>query len=118
MKNDLSEKVSTGVVIGGAIFMVLFIFVLFGLYGAWAGAFVGVKLWAWFVAPVFGLPLLTLPQAFGISLLCHFWTWQHFSSKCKDERPAGERIGELVGLVAAPWVTLLFGWVCKTYFLS
>ena len=113
-----SEKFALGLVVTGTVIGVLILFALMGLYGAWAGAFVGVKLWAWFVVPIFGLPALTLPQAFGLSLLCHFWTWQHFSAKCKDERPIGEKVAEVVGLLIAPWFTLLMAWICHTYFMG
>lgn len=116
--NNTSDKIVMGAAVGAGIFVVAILFVLFALYGAWAAAFVGVKLWAWFVVPVFGLPLLTLPQAFGLSLLCHYWTWQHISIKCKDERPVAERIAEVAGLLIAPWFTLLLGWICKAYFLG
>lgn len=116
--NRNSEKLTNGIIVTSTVVGVLVLFLLMGLYGSWAAAFVGVRLWAWFVVPVFGLPLLTLPQAYGLSLLCHFWTWQHFSSKCKDERTWKEHLGEAIGLLIAPWFTLLVGWVCKAYFLG
>lgn len=116
--NDTSEKVALGFAVTGGVVLVLLIAALFGLYGAWAAAYVGVHLWAWFVVPVFGLPMLTLPQAFGLSLLCHYWTWQHFSQHTKDERPLSERVSELAGLVIMPWFVLLMGWICKAYFMG
>lgn len=52
----------------GIMFSVLFVL-------AWAAlvdGFVFVKLWLWFVIPVFGLPILSIPTAIGIGLLVEF----------------------------------------------
>lgn len=42
--------------------------VVIGLLSIWEG-FVLTKLWAWFVVPTFGLPVLTIPIAIGLALL-------------------------------------------------
>ncbi len=41
----------------------------------WRG-FVLIKLWAWFVIPLFALPVLSLPAAMGISLVVGYLTHQ------------------------------------------
>jgi len=46
-----------------------------GLLSVWEG-FVFLKLWAWFVVPTFGLPMLTIPVAIGLALLIGFLTHQ------------------------------------------
>ena len=40
-----------------------------GLLTLTVKAFVLVKMWAWFIAPYFGLPILSIPLAIGISLI-------------------------------------------------
>lgn len=86
------------------------------LYGAWAGAFVGSHLWLWFVVPTFGLAPLTMPQAFGISLLISFWTY-HFKAGHKDEREFKEKAAEIIGICLMPWITLLIGFICYHFFM-
>jgi len=100
-----------GLTVVGLIFIPLF------LYSAWAGAFVGVKLWAWFVVPVFGFKAVTLPQAFGLSLLIGYWTKQHFNNHAKDERDVTTKAVEFCSLLAYPWLVLLFGFICKSYWM-
>lgn len=97
---------------------VLLLFVVLSIYGVWAGAFVGSHLWAWFVSPVFGLPLLTKAQAWGIALLTGYWTHQHITIPIKDERPLSEKVAQIVGLMLYPWFILLIGYVCHRFFLS
>lgn len=46
-----------------------------GLLSIWEG-FVFMKMWAWFVVPIFGLPAITIPVAIGIALLIGFLTHQ------------------------------------------
>ncbi|UFP97193.1 hypothetical protein [Gloeobacter morelensis] len=46
----------------------LFVSLLVGLYGAWLFTYV----WFWFVCPVFGVPALTVAQAYGLQLVFLF----------------------------------------------
>lgn len=48
-------------------------------------AFVLIKLWEWFVVPTFGLSLLNIPQAVGISLIAAILTHQDIPSQADDE---------------------------------
>jgi hypothetical protein len=116
MKNT-EESWSEGFMIVGAIMLGLVLVGLVALYASWVAAFVGVKLWTWFIIPIFGLPSLSLSQAFGVSLLFRFWTYQHFTSKCKDERSEREKYGEYFGVLISPWIVLLLGWVCHSFFM-
>ena len=84
-------------------------------YMVWAGALIGSTLWAWFVAPFVGFTL-TKAQAWGIALLVSFWTFHYKSVPLKDEREWKEKIGELIGLLCYPWLVLLFGWICHSWF--
>lgn len=92
-------------------------FVLLFLYGAWANAFVATYLWLWFVAPTFGLVPLTLPIAFGISLLIGFWTYQYNPWKGEDERDSTAKMIDLLAILFRPWFCLLLGWVCHYFFM-
>ncbi len=77
----------------------LLIFVLLMLYSSWATAFVGVHLWIWFIVPaVFHVFVLTMPQAFGLSLLIGYLTYQ-FHQGTKDERDIKEKVIKLVTLL-------------------
>ena len=66
--------------------------------------FVLVKIWGWFIVPLFHLPVLTLLPAIGLALVVGFMTYQYQYSK--DERcgstwrgDSGER--DLSGVVEA-----------------
>lgn len=89
---------------------------LVALYSAWAGAFVGVHLWIWFVVPIFHIAPLTMPQAFGLAMLINFWTY-HFKAGVKDVRENKEKYIELIGIVIFPWSTLLTGYICHQFFM-
>lgn len=87
------------------------------VYGIWANAYVGSTIWAWFIVPTFGLPALTMPQAWGVSLLVSMWTKQIHTCKSADERTTAEKIGEMIGAMIGPWAFLLFGWICHNFFM-
>lgn len=112
MKESTSFSVIIAAILGGAV-------LFFGLmaYGVIASAFVGAKLWAWFMVPAFGLAPLTMAKAYGISLLTHFWTY-NYKSGHKDDRETTQKVCEFVGILIAPWITLFFGWVCHAYFMN
>lgn len=87
------------------------------LYGAFAMGFVGMKLWAWFIVPVFGLPALTWGQAYGIALLVGLFTHQVHLPTNKDERTTTEKAVHAIGACLIPWACLLFGYLGKIWFL-
>jgi hypothetical protein len=66
-------------------FFVLFIGLMFlsTIFNAW----VLVILWGWFVVPTFGLPVLTIVKAVGISLVVKFMTYKSTSSDDEDAGP-------------------------------
>jgi hypothetical protein len=61
IKNLKKSKMETfGKIVGGILMMIIGIII---------GGFILMKTWAWFIVPVFPtLPVLTLPQAIGISV--------------------------------------------------
>lgn len=68
-------------------------------------AFVIQQLWSWYIVPGFHAPDITLPVAFGVSLLLGYLMPQ---ARCTDERDNSEKIGVTI---AIPAFTLLVGWI-------
>lgn len=81
------------------------------LYGVFAAGYVGMKLWAWYIVPVFGLPALKIVQAWGIALLTALWTHQSFTNTNEDERTTGQKVTYAIAVLLSPWFTLLVGWI-------
>jgi hypothetical protein len=63
-------------------------------------------LWRWYVAPIFGLPALSIVQAFGLSILVGCMSHQHRSSDRKAE-------AKDLWLVFNPLAYLAFGWLAR-----
>jgi len=96
-----------------AVFGVLAVLVLSVVWGGfWVGLTLSV-LWGWFAVPLFGLPVLTVWQAYGLALIC-FALRQHQVKKSEDS--VGAAIGKAV--ITSPFVTGLMlgvGWCVKTW---
>lgn len=103
--------------ISSGVLAVIASFSLMYLYSAFVSAFVVSHLWLWFVVPIFGVSVLSFPQAFGLSLLVNYWTFQHFSQHIRDTRTWKEKIPETLGLLSRPWFILLVGWACYHFFI-
>lgn len=92
------------------------VFAVFALAIVWGGFWVGLTLsvlWGWFAVPLFGLPVLTVWQAYGLALIC-FTLRQHRHKKTDDS--FGVAIGK--ALIASPLlcgVMLGVGWGVKTW---
>ncbi len=73
------------------------------------------KLWAWFVVPLFRLPALTLLPAIGLSLVVSFLTFQVPPFTPSPEPDAKQNTTNLEALgeamVNRPLFVLGFGWV-------
>lgn len=57
-----------------AIAAIVGVFAVVGLSVVWGGFWVGLTLsvlWGWFAVPLFGLPVLTVWQAYGLSLIAY-----------------------------------------------
>lgn len=111
--NLISEGVKSVFILLGVLLMVWLAF----LYGAFAMGFVGMKLWSWFIVPVFGLPALTWGQAYGIALFVGLLTHQFHHPTNKDERTTQEKATHVIGNLLVPWTCLLFGYLGKIWFL-
>jgi hypothetical protein len=103
----------------GAAFLVLIgVFALTALlwvYGIFAYGYVAVKLWAWFVVPVFH-PEYTfgILQAAGLFMFVRFFTNNHTAKiDSTDERPVSDKVAEAFVPIIIPWATLLLAWILK-----
>lgn len=68
-------------------------------------------LWRWYAAPIFGLPVLTLWQAFGISLILSAAVSRHAVDEAKSDLAI---VSKVVGTVIfRPLFLLAIGWIVK-----
>lgn len=98
-----------------------FLVIVFGLlittaiiaYGTWANAVVLTYLWQWFVTPVFsGVPdHLTTLQAAGLGLIISYLTKQNIKQPENEKESKTIKYARAVLAFAAPWITLLVGYV-------
>ena len=84
-------------------------------YGVWAYAFVGLKMWMWFLIPALHIEPITLYQCMGIMFLVRLFTSENpFAlsdsiANCKDNPT--EAAVRIFGILAHPWMLLLFAYV-------
>lgn len=82
----------------------------------WGGFWMGLSLsvlWGWFAAPLFGLPLLTIWQAYGLVLVCRVLQ-RYKVEKSKDS--LGASLGKAA--VLPPFIAgmlLGVGWCVKAW---
>lgn len=89
----------------------LLAFVLLTVAAIWRG-YVLTILWAWFIVPVFHLPVLGVVAAIGISLVVTFLTFQFPEPNPEDNRSVGEKTAHsIVMSLVWPAIALLSGWV-------
>jgi hypothetical protein len=67
-------------------------------------------LWLWFIVP-FGLPVLTLPWALGLSTCVHAFAGTTSSSDADDGLSAGAKMVKSgLLMIGGPLLTLVGGW--------
>jgi hypothetical protein len=72
-------------------------------------------LWAWFVAPTFGLPELAIAPAIGLSLVVRYLTHQSDAVKT-PEGDFGERMAKACAYaLLLPLLVLGIGWVVHQF---
>jgi len=71
-----------------------------------------VKLWSWFIVPVFGLPILSTPQAIGISLVIQYFVGVNNGTK---DNTREEKVKGIINLFLMPIIALLLGFVVKLF---
>jgi len=98
--SDDNKLMAGLLIVFGAIAGLPILFFVTALTNGW----VLVKLWAWFIVPVFNLPVLGLWQAIGVSFIVSHMTHQYV----KDNSKFGET---LAFAIANPIFALFFGWL-------
>ena len=69
-------------------------------------------LWGWFISPPFGIPTLTIMQAFGVALVCSFVAIPHKS----DSRDEKTRLSDqITNSTIIPIVAVGIGWVVRQF---
>jgi len=109
-----SKTMTTGIaasaILGGVAAIVLAV--------VWAGFWTGLAvsvMWGWFVVPVFGLPSLSIAQAYGLALVVGVLT--HKGTKA-DKDSDGFAMALCTAFVGAPCIAglfLLVGYVVKLW---
>lgn len=109
-----NKTMTTGVATSAALGVFTATILGFVWAAAWSGFTLSV-LWGWFVVPMFGLPALSVAQAYGIALVVR-------AAKGLDTRTekSPDSFGVVLGkaFVLAPLISgfsLLFGWVAKSF---
>ncbi len=80
-------------------------------YSVFSYGYVAVKLWAWFIMPIFNVGALKLLQAAGILLLVRLFT---YVPKIEDDPKIASGLkfwAKFVIGLAVPWATLLTGYI-------
>lgn len=76
--------------------------------------FVLSKMWAWFVAPTFGLPMLSMVQALGLSATLCALRPMHVPEE-KDDDLVKRGVVLLSRHLGAPLLVLGYGWVLSRF---
>lgn len=107
-KIDLTAGTAVSLALGGIASVALML--------VWGGFWSGLTLsflWGWFVSPTFGLPALSLLQAYGLVLVARFV--QGFEvNKTGSESLGGVMAGALVRHPFVAGLTLSVGWIVKS----
>lgn len=97
------EETSFGMVLFAFLGMILIIPVLSFIY-----AFVQVKLYDWFVIPIFHTPAISVGWMYGLTLLLS--TFRHYCSEPKETKPN-------YGTFLVPFISFGIGYVLHTWVL-
>lgn len=73
-------------------------------------------LWGWFVVPTFGAPALSIPVAFGLSLIVSFMTHQESKSAKSDDDGFWRTLFKSFFIaIIRPGYALLLGWAVHLF---
>lgn len=78
-------------------------------------AFAFIKLWAWFIAPIFNMPSLKMAQGIGVSMLISYATFQYDQYYNEEEKWAGKLTRLITFSALFPATALLFGYITKSF---
>ena len=77
------------------------------------------KLWEWFIVPLFHLPLLTIPYALGISLFIGmFMLPMKFNDNEISDNFWKKYINVISTFISQPIFSLIFGWIIHHFFMQ
>ena len=76
--------------------------------------FVTMKLWLWFIVPIFDVKPITCLQAAGIMLLVHFGTHEYPADN-DEGRTDFQKKCRIVAILLIPWLTLLVGYIIHCF---
>lgn len=102
--------------LGVALAAIVGVFAVVGLSIVWGGFWVGLTLsvlWGWFAVPLFGLPVLTVWQAYGLSLIAYTLR-RHSVEKNED----GFGIATARAIFIPPFIACVMlgvGWCVKAW---
>ena len=106
----LTMGIAASALLGGLAAIVLAL-----VWGAAWGGFTLSVLWGWFVVPLFGLPALSIAQAFGLALVVRSANGiSSQSEKSKDDLSTAIMKLFFLPLLLSGLI-LLFGWVAKAW---
>ena len=72
-------------------------------------------LWSWFIAPLFGLPLLSITTAIGMAIVIRLLTYQYSDDMFKN-KSMSELIGAVIGhSIFGPLLVLFIGWIVHCF---
>ena len=74
-------------------------------------------LWSWFIVPIFGLPVLSLPVAIGICIIIGMFIDNNKDNEAKtvDDDKKTEEIFKSILRFLAPLAALFTGWVVQGF---
>lgn len=93
---------------------------MIGFFGSWLitsiikGAVLK-TMWGWFMVTTFQLPVLSLAVAIGLSATVGMVVYQGGRKKADDETWTDIWIGGVVTSISHSLITLIVGYICKSY---
>ena len=73
-------------------------------------------MWRWFFCHMFGLPVIGIAQAIGITLAVKFLTFQYSAVNVDREKSGAEKIAEAIAIgFVYPTISLFVGWIVKMF---
>lgn len=101
--------------IGVVTLFFVFVIVPITIYSVLSHAYVGMKLWQWFMVPL-GMKAIGFWNVAGISMLIRLFTYEGSGlSKSSSEKSLKGNFAYMVGLMLIPWFTLLLGYIVHLF---
>jgi len=88
-----------------------FVSFIVAIIGVFWSAFVLVRLWGWFISPLFSLPVITMAQAIGLSIVVNFLRGTSASKKIDDKDRVEYLLRAIFVTLLHPFTALVMGWL-------